>query len=389
MIPLSGNQKKAIEKLEKLRVGELFMEPGTGKTRTAVELINSSKTDYVLFLVPFQTKKNLEKELKKWRLRPKYRIEGVESLSGSDRLYLELLKEIQEYKFPFVVCDESLKIKNIHAKRTKRVMKIGKYAYYKLILNGTPISKNVLDVYPQMEFLSPKILDMSYSQYWNTFIESETHQNACSNYTIIKDNVNIDYLYSKIEPYVFDAKLSMRINQNEHNVEYTCYDPKAYYQAKQEMLDNLSFMEDLDFLAMTQKMQHSYSLDLWHVEACEDVVKKLKENTIIFVKYLDTKAYLKKKFPHCKVMTYGKGSFGLNLQEYKNIIFYDKTWDYAQLEQAKRRIYRLGQSEDVDYYFLTSDLGLDKLMRNCVKNKNNLLNFFKDASKRLEVINEL
>lgn len=37
MIPLSGNQKKAIEKLEKLRVGALFMEPGTGKTRTAVE----------------------------------------------------------------------------------------------------------------------------------------------------------------------------------------------------------------------------------------------------------------------------------------------------------------------------------------------------------------
>lgn len=389
MTPLNDNQRKAIKKLEKLRVGALFMEPGTGKTRTAVELINSSKTDYVLFIVPFQTKQNIEKELKKWKLRPKYRIEGVESLSGSDRLYLELLKEIQRYKFPFVVCDESLKIKNIHAKRTKRVMKIGKYAYYKLILNGTPISKNVLDIYPQMQFLSPKILDMSYREFWNTFVESETHQSLYSNYTIVKDNVNIDYLYSKIEPYVFDAKLSMKINQNEHNVEYTCYDSHAYYQAKQEMLDNLSFMEDLDFLAMTQKMQHSYSLDLWHIEACKDVLKGLKGKTIIFVKFLDTKDYLQKKFPQCKVMTYGKGSFGLNLQEYKNIIFYDKTWDYAQLEQAKRRIYRLGQSEDVDYYFLTSDLGLDKMMRNCVKNKNSLLNFFKDASKRLEAVNEL
>lgn len=389
MTPLNDNQRKAIKKLEKLRVGALFMEPGTGKTRTAVELINSSKTDYVLFIVPFQTKQNLEKELKKWGLRPKYRIEGVESLSGSDRLYLELLKEIQRYKFPFMVCDESLKIKNIHAKRTKRVMKIGKYAYYKLILNGTPISKNVLDIYPQMQFLSSKILDMSYREFWNTFVESETHQSLYSNYTIVKDNVNIDYLYSKIEPYVFDAKLSMKINQNEHNVEYTCYDPHAYYQAKQEMIDNLSFMEDLDFLAMTQKMQHSYSLDLWHIEACKDVLKGLKGKTIIFVKFLDTKDYLQKKFPQCKVMTYGKGSFGLNLQEYKNIIFYDKTWDYAQLEQAKRRIYRLGQSEDVDYYFLTSDLGLDKMMRNCVKNKNSLLNFFKDASKRLEAVNEL
>lgn len=261
MTPLSDNQRKAIKKLEKLRVGALFMEPGTGKTRTAVELINSSKTDYVLFIVPFQTKQNLEKELKKWELRPKYRIEGVESLSGSDRLYLELLKEIQRYKFPFMVCDESLKIKNIHAKRTKRVMKIGQHAYYKLILNGTPISKNVLDIYPQMQFLSFKILDMSYREFWNTFIESETHEGVNSNYTIVKDNVNIDYLYSKIEPYVFDAKLSMKINQNEHTIEYTCYDPHAYYQIKQEMIDNLSFMEDLDFLAMTQKMQHSYSMD--------------------------------------------------------------------------------------------------------------------------------
>lgn len=389
MTPLNDNQRKAIKKLEKLRVGALFMEPGTGKTRTAVELINSSKTDYVLFIVPFQTKQNLEKELKKWRLRPKYRIEGVESLSGSDRLYLKLLKEIQRYKFPFVVCDESLKIKNIHAKRTKRVMKIGKYAYYKLILNGTPISKNVLDIYPQMQFLSSKILDMSYREFWNTFIESETHEGVNSNYTIVKDNVNIDYLYSKIEPYVFDAKLSMKINQNEHNIEYTCYDPHAYYQIKQEMIDNLSFMEDLDFLAMTQKMQHSYSMDQWHIETCEDVVKRLKGKTIIFVKFLDTKSYLQNKFPQCKVMTYGKGSFGLNLQEYKNIIFYDKTWDYAQLEQAKRRIYRLGQSENVNYYFLTSDLGLDRMMRNCIKNKNSLLDFFKDASKRLEAINEL
>lgn len=388
MIPLSVNQRLAIKKLERLRVGALFMEPGTGKTRAAVELINSSKTDYVLFIVPFQTKKNIKKELIKWGLKPKYRIEGVESLSNSDRLYLELLDEIKHHKRVFMIVDESLKIKNIHAKRTERVMKLGKLAYYRLILNGTPISKNVLDLYPQIEFLSPKILSMRYIEFWDKFVESETRIDGYAQYTIVKDSVNIPYLYSLIEPYVFEAKLRLGISENENYIDYIVDNPEVYWQAKQEMLQKIDFMGDVDFLAMTQKMQHSYSLDAAHIQQCEDLVTSLKRKTIIFVKYLDTKEELTRRFPNCKVITYGKGSLGLNLQDYKNIVFYEKTWDYAQLEQAKRRIYRLGQSEDVDYYFLTGNLGLEKLIDNSINKKTTLLNLFKRTSNRKEFANE-
>lgn len=388
MIPLSVNQKLAVKKLERLRVGALFMEPGTGKTRAAVELINSSKTDYVLFIVPFQTKKNIKKELIKWRLKPKYRIEGVESLSNSDRLYLELLDEVKHAKRAFIIVDESLKIKNIHAKRTERVMRLGKLAYYRLILNGTPISKNILDLYPQIEFLSPKILNMRYIEFWDKFVESETRIDGYSQYTIVKDSVNIPYLYSLIEPYVFEAKLKLGIDKNEHCIDYIVDDPQAYWDAKEEMLQKIEFMGDVDFLAMTQKMQHSYSLDTAHIQQCEDLVANLKRKTIIFVKYLDTKAELTKRFPTCRVITYGKGSLGLNLQEYKNIIFYEKTWDYAQLEQAKRRIYRLGQSENVNYYFLTGNLGLEKMIDNSITKKTTLLNLFKETSNRKEFARE-
>lgn len=388
MIPLNVNQKLAVKKLEKLRVGALFMEPGTGKTRAAVELINSSKTDYVLFIVPFQTKENIKKELIKWRLKPKYRIEGVESLSNSDRLYLELLLEINRAKRAFMVVDESLKIKNIHAKRTKRVMELGKKAYYRLILNGTPLSKNVLDIYPQIQFLSPKILNMRYVEFWDKFVESETKDNGYVRFTIVKDSVNIPYLYSLIEPYVFEAKLKLGISENENYIDYIVDDPNAYWNAKEEMLAKIEFMGDVDFLAMTQKMQHSYSLDTAHIRICEDLVSELKRKTIIFVKYLDTKAELTKRFPNCKVITYGKGSLGLNLQEYKNIIFYEKTWDYAQLEQAKRRIYRLGQSEDVNYYFLNGNLGLEDLIETSIAKKTSLLNLFKETSNRKEFVRE-
>lgn len=387
MIPLSADQKAAVKKLEKLRVGALFMEPGTGKTRAAIELIKSSKADFVLFVVPFQTKQNLNEELQKWGSLPNYRIEGVESLSNSDNLYVDLLNQINKYQYPFMVVDESLKIKNVHATRTKRVMKIGNYAYYKLILNGTPISQNILDIYSQMEFLSPKILNMKYPEYWNSFVVSETRDDGNHHYTIVKDSANIDYLYSLIRPYVFEAKLKLGITQHDHTVDYECFNPQDYYRVKQEMLDNIKYMGDVDFLAMTQKMEHAYSLDDWHVEACEDLVKDLYRKTLIFVKYVETKEALQRKFPQCKVVTYGKGSFGLNLQEYKNIIFYEKTWDYAQLEQAKRRIYRIGQSEDVNYYFLTSDLGLDRMIDASISKKTNLLNLFKKSSNKEEFVN--
>lgn len=385
---LSVNQKLAIKKLNRLKVGALFMEPGTGKTRTVIELIKSSKTDFVLFIVPFQTKSNFKSELDKWGFNFKYRIEGVESLSASDRIYMSVLNEIKKYRFPFMVCDESLKIKNINAKRTKRVIELGKYAYYKVVLNGTPISKNILDIYPQMQFLSSKILNMRYYEFWNKFVVSKTVDDGIRQFTVVEDSVNIAYLYSVIEPYVFEAKLNLKINQNEDEICYMLDYPEKYIEAKREMLENIYFMGDIDFLAMTQKMQHAYSLDPAHIQACKDLVESLKRKSIIFVKYVDTKNELTRLFPQCKVITYGKGSLGLNLQEYKNIIFYEKTWDYAQLEQAKRRIYRLGQNEDCNYYFLTGNVGLEKMINKSIEKKTSLLYLFKSTSKKKEFANE-
>lgn len=385
MIDLSDNQKQAIKKLEKLRVGALFMEPGTGKTRTAIELINSSQADFVLWIVPFQTKYNLEGELKKWHLTKKYRIEGVESLSNSDRLYMELLNRLKGYKKVFMVVDESLKIKNRWAKRSKRVLKLGKLSYYRLILNGTPLSRNILDLWEQMEFLSPLILKMNFYEYKYKFCEySKTTDSTGNCREYISGYANTEYLYSLIEPYVFDAKLNLKIAENEKRVDYWIDDLAEYHMLKEKLLSDISSMDDYDVFGIMQKMQQSYSLDDNKIDTAKSLIRHLKWPPIIFVKYVKTQQTLTKLFPQCKVLTYGKGSLGLNLQKYKNIIFYDKTWDYAQLEQAKRRIYRLGQSEDVRYYFMDGDVGLESMINGCIDKKTTMLQDFKRASKHMK-----
>lgn len=391
-IALSADQKRAIAKLKQLRVGALFMEPGTGKTRTALELIKSSATDYVLFMVPYRTKQNLLDEINKWGgLDQPYEIAGIQSISASDSLYIHLINRLKAANKPFMVVDESLLIKNDGAIRTERITQLGKLCYYRLILNGTPISKNILDLWAQMEFLSPKILNMPLEVFKNKFLEYSVSTSPTSEKEKIIATHNVDYLYSLIEPYVFEAKLKLDINNNEHDTSYYIIDKDSYNNTKHSLISSIFGMNGIEFLAVTQKMQQSYSLDPGHIEKLQSLLKKIKGKTIIFVKYVRTQAELTARFPQCLILTYGKGSLGLNLQEYTNIVFYDKTWDYAQIEQAKRRIFRYGQKHNVNYYMMTGDVGLEQLINNNVRRKNNLLDIFKKASdkEKLELVNEL
>lgn len=384
MKALSDDQKQAINKLEKLRVGALFMDPGTGKTRVAINLVESSQTDYVLFLVPFQTKNNLLDEIKKWHLSKKYRIEGVESLSNSDRLYLELLDDLKKHQKPFIVVDESLKIKNLYAKRTQRVLELGKHSYYRLVLNGTPLSKNIMDLYPQMLFLSSKILKMDRYEFMNKFVEYVVFHDNGVDHTYIKDFTNMEYLYSLIRPYVVDANLNLGVKSQDIDVDYFLSIEKDYeYQGiKRKYIDSLYDLRNNPniFMAMLTELQQSYCDTPNKIATALKLVEQLGEqDTIIFCKFLKSKDILLQANKNLNILTYGKGSLGLNLQRFKHIIFYDKTFDYAQLIQAKRRIYRMGQDSNVTFHYLTGDVGLEKMIDRNIEHKTSMLDSFREA----------
>lgn len=61
--------------------------------------------------------------------------------------------------FPtYMVIDESQRIKNIAAKRTKRIIELGKLAVTRRIASGTLVANSPLDVFGQFEFLSRGLL---------------------------------------------------------------------------------------------------------------------------------------------------------------------------------------------------------------------------------------
>jgi SNF2 family DNA or RNA helicase len=382
---LLDQQTKAIDKLHRLKVGALFMEPGTGKTRTAYELVKSVKSDFILWLTPFQTKQNLLDEINKCGGLDMLEIVGIETLSSSSRVYLELIAKLQSRK-TFLIVDESLKIKNWEAIRTKRILQLSNLCEYKLVLNGTPITRNLLDVWAQFEFLSPKILNMGIAEFKNTFCEwvkiTKRHNGRTSTQEFISKYHNVDYLYSLIKHYVYECDLELTIEQQHKDITYALGEAEreTYNELKAKYLDNekLKFLNNNIFLEMTMKMQHEYCCTENKFEQLEKLLKETDvSRVIVYTKYIVSRLALQKRFPDMQVLSYGKHSLGLNLQKYNTTVYFDKTFDYSQMTQSKFRTYRTGQEDNCLYYSMTGDVGLEKMINDNIQKKQSLLDYFK------------
>lgn len=392
-----NSQQAAFEKLSRLKVGALFMEMGTGKTKVALDLIASKRhrVDYVLWICPCSLKGEIEAERQKWHPELTFDVVGCESIGSSDRIYLETLRKVTGRR-SFIVVDESLKIKNRHAKRTERILRLGEDAAYKLILNGTPISKNYCDIWAQMQFLSPKILQMTFNQFFNTYCEYYTRGEKKGR---IKSFVNIPHLIDKIAPYIFEAKLEIETKKRYIPCTYeTNLDEYGKYKEQMFYKYFVATDNDLNFNAFTMKLQRFYTENSDREKVIQQCIEDAGGQVIVFVRFLQSipqgahkitgeeksedrrriiEAFRRGEF-NVLYITYGCGAFGLNLQFCRHMIFAEQTWDYAVREQAEARIYRMGQGAEVTYYDLYCDgVGLEKLMTRCIERKSRMLDTVK------------
>jgi SNF2 family DNA or RNA helicase len=72
------------------------------------------------------------------------------------------------------------------------------------------------------------------------------------------------------------------------------------------------------------------------------------------------------------IMSYGCGSFSLNMQECSEIVFSSLTFDYGLVEQAKARIRRIGQRNDIRYTYFLTDCGINRMILDNLSKKKNL-----------------
>lgn len=216
---LLPHQLAAISKLERLKVSALFMEMGTGKTRTVIEMVKckAHKIDRVVYFCPVNLKQTVVHELQIHCTDPSicvfsdrtqqgnipkafWYIVGTESIGQSDRVTLAANELITGKTY--VILDESDTCKNHKAIRTQRLTMMAAKARYRTILTGTPVGEGYEDLYAQMYFLSPEILGYKsfYSFAANHLEYSEKFKG------MVVENLNTEYISQRIEPFVFQVK---------------------------------------------------------------------------------------------------------------------------------------------------------------------------------------
>lgn len=428
-------QKKAVEKLRHIKIGALYMEMGTGKTRTALELVRlrleAGKVDYVVWLCPCNIKADIRRGIREHSNLDDLGIldiVGIETLSTSVRECSRLLGLAQSHK-AYLIVDESSLVKNHIALRTQHIQQLADRCRYKLILNGTPISRNEADLYAQWRILDWRILGYrSYYSFAANHLEIDERGR-------IQRVLNTDYLAKKLAPYTYQIKKSecFTLPKKRYDTEYcemADWQEEDYDMAIGVLMTDLDEMSNTaiyQFFGALQSIISGYKIGIrrnrnyMQVErlsyasdpernprlaALLSCVQDNKDKTIIFCSYTDeieTIITLLRCRGLSAVAFYGElsaakrdeaisafrdgaqyfvankscGAFGLNLQFCHRIIFYSHDWNWGTRAQAEDRVHRLGQTHEVEITDICMDDSLDVQILRCLQRKENLSDSFK------------
>lgn len=441
---LYNHQRKAVDKLMRIKVGALYMEMGTGKTRTALELINErikkGKVSHVLWLCPCSVKENLRKDIIKHTgeyNKDLITICGIETLSSSVKTNLELLKLVNNKKC-YLIVDESNLVKNHRARRTENIIKLSKFCNYKLILNGTPITRCEKDLFAQWYILDWRIL--GYKSFWSFSANHIQYDDRIPN-KIIKC-LNVEYLVRKIAGYSYQVKKDECLdlpcksyetryynisNYQRDNYNYVAdellfsldeFKPYTIYRfltALQDVIAGFNLKIDKN-LKITKTLMFPNPLDNPRIDMLLNILSNIDdEKVIIFCKYtqeiLDITNVLNNEYGEGSAVNfYGEinqknrqkninkfseqsrflvanktcAGYGLNLQFCSYVIYYSNDWDYATRSQSEDRVHRIGQNKNVHVIDICANYTLDERILKCLNKKENLVDSFKEEIERVK-----
>lgn len=190
------HQRKAMDIIKDSKYYALFMEQGTGKTKVSIDVANyhfqRKRIDAVLLIAPNGVHEQWAKEqipihssnedydLQIWdskkmksRARRSY-LERFFEWSGNLKWFFvnveyfstftekELFTKFVKDNKTMIIVDESTRIKNANAKRTKNIMGLGKHSVINLILTGTPVTRSPFDLWAMFEFMKNNFWECNY-----------------------------------------------------------------------------------------------------------------------------------------------------------------------------------------------------------------------------------
>ena len=321
-----------------------------------------------------------------------------------------------------MVIDESQGIKNPDAGRTKFFLSISNRPDYKRILTGTPVTTGVENLFTQLNFLSPKILNMSNfyafkARYCQLKRMSTTYEKNGETLVRQFDKVvgtkNIEELQRKMDKYtyrvlkkdcldlppkVYQKEVFNLTNDQIRMIQEINEEGISYIEDCKKNKEPILIPEILSRLIKKQQVASGYLLNMNDKEFVEivspeknprlirlkEVLERLKGKVIIWAKFTKDVDYImemlgdeavrydgqtpkedrddnKQRFQNDDRIKYfvGKPLKGLTLTQATTAIFYTNSDSLEKRLQAEDRNHRMGTKEVADKLGLDSILYID------------------------------
>ena len=452
------HQMTALEKSWNKENFAYFMEMGTGKTKVLIDnlamLYDKGKVDGALIVAPKGVVKTwYEQELPThlpnhienvtvlWQPNiTKTQQEKLESLFEIETALHIIIMNVEAFstdkgvKFAskflnshktLMAVDESTTIKTPTAKRTKNIIDLGKFAKYRRIMTGSPITKNPLDLYTQCEFLDPYLLDFaSYYSFRNRYAEMKTMHLRGRSIQVVSEFKNLGELSETVKTFSERVlkedclDLPPKIFMKRH-VALTTDQKRIYNQMKEQALAILNGKMTTTMTVLTQLMRlhqitcghftaddgstqpvdsnrlnelmsildetegkaiiwANYQLSVG--EIIQRIVKEYGEDSYVHYYGLTSQEDRQdniRKFqndPNCRFIigTPQTGGYGITLTQAHTVIYYSNSYDLEKRLQSEDRAHRIGQKKTVTYIDLIAEDTVDEKIVKALRDKINI-----------------
>ena len=434
----------------------LLMDMGTGKTKVDIDSMGlcfeKGIIDFAIIVAPKGVIRNwvpeiaahlperIEREIVLWRpsLSKAHRKELMDLYENTGKMKFLLMNieafstkkgvDVAEFfvkKFKvFMTVDESTTIKNRQAKRTKAVCSVGRGATMRRILTGSPVTKSPMDLYSQMEFLSPDILGFkSYYAFQGRYAVVQRRSMGAHSFNQILGFQRLEELTETLDEHSFRVRKEDCLDLPEkvymrREVELTAEQSEAYVQMKnlalarldsgdlattQNVLTQIMRLQQICLGSLTDDDGTVHPLKSNRQNALLDICDEIQGKAIIWATWTqDIRSIaeaLRDRFGVEAVATlHGEtpdsdrqqivetfqdrqselrfivghpktGGYGLTLTAANTVIYYSNSYDLELRLQSEDRAHRIGQENKVTYIDLISPKTIDEKIVDALRNK--------------------
>ena len=434
----------------------LLMDMGTGKTKVDLDSIGlcfeAGTIDFAIIVAPKGVIRNwvpeiaahlpdrIEREIVIWSpsLSKFHRQELNDLYTETGKLKFLLMNieafsskkgvsvaEIFVSKFKvFMTVDESTTIKNRQAKRTKAVCSVGRGAVMRRILTGSPVTKSPMDLYSQMDFLSPDILGFkSYYAFQGRYAVVQRRSMGSHSFNQILGFQRLDELTETLDEHSFRVRKEDCLDLPDkvymrREVELTVEQSDAYAQmvslalarldsgelaTTQNVLTQIMRLQQICLGNLTDDDGTVHDLKSNRLPALLDICDEIQGKAIIWSNWtrsiLDIAEALRDRCGVQAVATlHGEtpdsdrqqivesfqdrqselrflvghpktGGYGLTLTAANTVIYYSNSYDLELRLQSEDRAHRIGQTSKVTYIDLISPKTIDEKIVDALRNK--------------------